>query len=253
MGMQHYYTILVPFCIVIASAIMLSFKRKKKICAALVLILTFNFVHAYFVTQSYIEIEVIYKNLDGFKWFKYSPPIRNDVEELRNFIGEVNKFTAGEKNVYLLAGSELYNYSSFKQVGMPDVLDAMPDLMGTADIDLRDGFPINFFDADFVINAEPVQIHLREQDQSVVAKLSELVTSTPLDRHFKLINETSLYPAEGIGYHVTLKVYEKISPFDKSDIDFVENVFTQLYPDSPTLFKDRFESYKAEHFGGREN
>lgn len=105
---------------------------------------------------------------------------------------------------------------------MPDVFDAMPNLMDTADIDLRDGFPIHFFDADFVITTEPVQIHHREEDQAVVAKLSELVTRTPLARHSKLINETSLYPAEDIDYRVTLKVYEKISPFDKSDIDFVD-------------------------------
>ncbi len=119
--------------------------------------------------------------------------------------------------------------------------------MGTADIDLRDGFPIHFFDADFVITTEPVQIHMREQDQAVVAKLTELVTSMPLAGHFKLVKETSLYPKENDD-GVTFKVYEKISPFDKSAIDFVENVFVKLYPDSPALFKDRFESYKAERW-----
>lgn len=249
MGMQHYYTILVPFCIVITAAIMLSFKRNKKICAALVLIVTFNFAHAYWVTQSYIEITVTDKNIDRFKWFKYAPPIRNDVDELRNFIAEMNKLTAGEKKVYLVSSSGLYNYSSFKQIAMPDVLDAMPNLMGTADVDLRDGFPIRFFDADFVITTEPVQTHLqRAEDQAIVTKLSELVTSTPLKRHFKLINKISLYPAEGTVYRVTLKVYKKNSPFDKSDIDFVENVFSELYPDNPSLFKDRFENYKAEKF-----
>ena len=238
MGTQHYYTILVPVSIITAAAIMLSFKRRKIICAALVFLLTFNFAHSY---SGISALDIVSKEV-----FKYTPFIRNDVEEIKNFIGEINKLTAGEKKVYILSGSELYNSESFNRSYMPDLVDAIPNLMSTANIDLRDGFPIHFFDADFVITTEPVQIHMREQDQAVVAKLTELVTSMPLAGHFKLVMETSLYPKENDNYHVTFKVYEKISHFNKSDIDFVENVFTELYPDNPALFKDRFEKYKSE-------
>ena len=180
--------------------------------------------------------------------FSNIPPVRHDIEDLRNFIGELNKLTAGEKKAYLVSSSALYNSTSFKQVYMPDLLDAIPDLMDTIDVDLRDGFPIRFFDADFVITTTPVQVHLRPQDQSIVIKLTELVTSTPLERHFKLIKETTLKPQEDVESCVTFKVYEKITPFDKSDIDFVESVFVELYPDSPSLFKDRFENYKEKIF-----
>lgn len=73
------------------------FQPARLICAALLLIFAFNFAQAYLVTKSYIEITVIDKDIDGAKWIKYAPPIRNDVEELRNFIAAMNKLTAGEK------------------------------------------------------------------------------------------------------------------------------------------------------------
>ena len=120
------------------------FQPARLICAALLLIFAFNFAQAYLVTKSYIEITVIDKDIDGAKWIKYAPPIRNDVEELRNFIAAMNKLTAGENKVYLLSSSALYNYTSFKQANMPDSFDAIPDFIGTADVDLRDGFPIFF-------------------------------------------------------------------------------------------------------------
>ena len=47
----------------------------------------------------------------------------------------------------------------------------------------------------------------------------------------------------------TLRLYEKISPLERSDIDFAENIFVELYPNNNELFKARFEQYKREHFG----
>ena len=48
---------------------------------------------------------------------------------------------------------------------------------------------------------------------------------------------------------VTFKLYEKISPLERSDIDFAEKIFAELYPNSDELFTARFERYKCEHFG----
>ena len=47
MGTHHYYTVLVPMVIITAATIMISFRRNKKICTILVLLLTFNFAHSY--------------------------------------------------------------------------------------------------------------------------------------------------------------------------------------------------------------
>ena len=162
----------------------------------------------------------------------------------------MNDLTAGtDKKIYLLASSVLYNYTAIGKIFIPEKHNAMPNLLGTADIDLRDGFPTSFFDADYVIVTEPIQTHLLPKDQSVVVKLAELILN-PLtsSTNFKQVKEYTFYPeAEGIS-SLTFKVYEKISPFDKSDIDYVEKIFVELYPDNDDLFKNRFEKYKQEKF-----
>ena len=242
MGMQHYYTMLIPFCAIVTVTILIALKKSKLRGGILIFLLALNFVQAY---TNILPVKIADQKIN----FSYIPPVRNDIDELRNFIGEINTMCdEGNRKAYPLMSSGLYNATSFKQSGLPDTLDAAPKMMFTADIDLRDGFPINFFDADIIIISAPIQVHLLPQDQSVVWKISELVTSMPLARHFRFVKEISLYPTEKVSDCVTLKVYEKISPYEKSDIDFVENLFVNLYPNNPELFKDRFEKYKLENF-----
>lgn len=241
MAMQHYYTMLTPFCAVVVVTIFAALKHSKFIGGIAIFLLIFNLMQAYIDFFAY-KVNSVTININ------YAPPIRNDIDDLKNFIGELNEMTEGDKKIYLIASSGVYNYTVFQKIYMPEKALAMPNLIPTADVDLRDGFPIPFFDADIVIVSVPAHTHLRPQDQSVVWRLSEIVTSMPLARHFKFIKEISLYPTDKVSDSVTLKVYKKISPYDKSDIDFVENFFVNLYPDSPALFKDRFEKYKLEKF-----
>ena len=122
-------------------------------------------------------------------------------------------------------------------------------MLGTADVDLRDGFPLKFFDADIVLVAEPVQTHLLPKDQAVIVKPAELMLSpSPISKHFKQIKTYTFHPESDGVSSVTFKVYEKISPFAEADIDFMERIFAELYPGQDELFKNRFEQYKREHF-----
>ena len=246
MGMQHYYTMLIPFCAIVTVTILIALKKSKLRGGILIFLLALNFVQAY---TEILPVKVADENLN----FRYLPLIRNDIDELKIFIAELNQISEDGRKIYFAASSELYNYTVLQKSYMPEKLVAMPNLILTADVDLRDGFNTEFFDADIVIVPTTLQTHLRPQDQSVVCKISELVTSMPLARHFKFVKEISLYPTNKASNCVTLKVYEKISPYEKSDIDLVENFFVNLYPNNPDLFKNRFEQYKAEHFDGRGN
>ena len=180
----------------------------------------------------------------------YAIPIRRDIAELKNFVAELNALTAGtDKKIYLLASSALYNANTLRASALPERHDALPSLMTAADIDLRDGFPTRFFDADFVIVSEPIQTHLLPKDQAVVVKLAQWLTlPSPILRHFKPIRQYTFRPEADDVEEVTFTVYEKVSPLEKSDIDFAEKIFVELYPDKDDLFKNRFEQYKAQHF-----
>ena len=235
---------LTPFCAVVVVAILVGLRHSKIFGGVTIFLLVLNFVQVYtdiLPTNQYLE--------------KYHPPIRHDIDDFKNFVDEINSLANGRK-IYLVSSSALYNWTSFQKIYLPDKFHVLPNFMLTADIDLRDGFRTEFFDSDIVIVPTPAQIHLRAESQSVVVRLGEIVKSEPLARHFKQVISYDLKPndnPDNPDYIVNFAVYEKISPFDVNDINFVENIFTELYPDFPDLFKNRFEQYKSEHFQKREN
>ncbi len=235
MGWQHFNIMLLPLSAVIVTIVAFCWETLKKFTAALILLLIVNFAQVF---TGFSPVQ--------FNWV-FLPPVRNDIADLKNFVADIKEISAGRK-IYFVASSGLYNATTLQKISVPETHYALPNLIWTADVDLRDGFPIEFFDAEIVIVAEPVQIHLLPENQSVVVGVAyAMLNPTNFSAHFKLIREQNFSPAENES--VTFKVYEKISPFDKSDIDIAEKYFEELYPYQPKLFKNRFEQYKKEHFG----
>lgn len=237
MGWQHYYIMILPFAFMIIALLIFAFARKKIVGVALILFMAFNFLQTH-LTPYNPKTNLIKS---------YPLPVRHDIDDMKTFVAELNTLTAGtDKKIYILASSGLYNITTLATFDKTGNYKVLTNLIGIADVDLRDGFPTGFFDADLVIVAEPIQTHLRPQDQSVVVKLAEgMLNPSPISRHFKQIKKHTF---NAIGDDVTFCVYEKISPLEKSDVDFVEKIFVELYPNNDALFKDRFEQYKAEHF-----
>ena len=238
MDRQHYYTLILPFVFLIALLINFALSKNKKIVGiGLIFLLTVNFLQTFgstFNTRYYLT-------------WQYVTPVRNDIDDLKKFAADMNKLTVGtEKKIYSFADNGIYNCHTLKKLYMPENREAIPNLMYNFEIDLRDGFPIHFFYADYVIVNDPIQIHLLEKDQQIIVTLSDLITkSSPISNHFRKIKE---YTFNAAGEPVKFNVYEKIAPFERSDIDFIEKIFVNLYPDHDNLFKDRFEQYKASNF-----
>lgn len=235
MDRQHYYTMILPFVFLIALLINFTLSKNKKIVGVgLIFLLTVNFLQTFGATF----------DTHGYFTCPFVTPVRHDIDDLKKFAADMNKLTIGtEKKIYSFADSGIYNCHTLKKLYMPENREAIPNLMDTFEIDLRDGFPIHFFYADYVIVSEPIQIHLLDKDQQIVVKLADLVAKySPISTHFRKIKE---YTFNAAGAPVKFKVYEKIAPFEHSDIDFVEKTFVNLYSDRDNLFKDRFEQYKA--------
>lgn len=238
MDRQHYYTMILPFVFLIVLLINFALSKDKKIVGlGLILLLTVNFLQAFGANF----------NTQGFFSNPYITPVRHDIDDLKNFVADMNKLTVGtEKRIYSFTDSGTYNCHTLKKLYIPENREAIPNLMDTFEIDLRDGFPTHFFDADFIIISDPIQIHLLDKDQQVVVKLANLIAkNSPISSRFRKIKE---YTFNATGSPVKFSVYEKISPFERSDIDFVEKTFVNLYPGQNNLFKDRFEQYKSKNF-----
>ena len=235
MDRQHFYTIILPFAFALALLFVAAQAWKKSAGVALLFLLSFNFLQGWCAP---LNIENALSEL-------YKIPARKDVADVKKFVADIRTLAGTDKKVYILTSRGIYNAHTFTKLYLPDERSALPNLINIYEVDRRDGFQVKFFDADIVVVTEPVLTHLRAEDQSVVVKLSELVTSdTPIAKHFKLVDERTLQPQEDNVDTVKFKVYEKISPYTRADIDYVEKIFVELYPDEPALFKDRFEKYK---------
>ncbi len=238
MSNQHQYIMLIPLCLVLAGFIVVSLKKYKTLGAILIALLLINFGQAY--------SKILPLNINGV----FLPPVRNDIEELKIFVKELNELSKMDNGkIYFVASSGSYNGAILRTIYAPDNFFAVPNLLQNSDVDLRDGFPIHFFDADIVVVADPIQTHLRPEDQSVVVAVAQaFMNPTVFSKHFTLVKEYPL-PQNPNDNAVTLKVYKKISQYKKSDIDIAEKYFDRLYPNQPALFHDRFEKYKANTFG----
>ena len=240
MDRQHFYTIILPLAIFIVMLISFVLSRKKIICAALVFVLAFNFCQAYSATF----------NVPSLFQFAYPMPVRHDIADLKKFVDYLNQLPKGtDKKIYILASGPFYNGHVLTKIYFPENENALPSLMNTADVDAKDGFAPHFFDADYILVTNPIQLHLQAEDQSIVVMPAKwLENPSPLSKHFKKIKEQSFSLGGNGVASVTFELYEKISPLEKADIDFVEEFFAGKYPDKDDLFKNRFEYYKREHF-----
>lgn len=236
MGQQHQYIALLPIILAIALFVAYNLKNRPKIGIAIIILLTINFFNAQlgFLPKCFGPVNTI--------------DIRGDIDDLKDIVADLNNLSKEKHGkIYFISSSGPYNSGTLQKINMPEQFNAMPNLLWTPDIDLRDGFSADFFDADIIALVDPVQIHLLPEYQRDIVYLYETMTGdNKISRHFKEIKNYKLSPYKDT--QVTFRVFEKVSPIEKSDIDFLEKRFVDSYPNNNKLFKDVFEKYKAEHF-----
>ena len=154
--------------------------------------------------------------------------------------------------VYVAASGSQLNASILDSLYKPMQTAPMNKLGWTADVDLRDGFPRDYLQADLVVVTDPVQTHLRPGSQEVVRYLVEQTISQDsyLGRHFARV------PVEfTLDNNVKVYLYHKISDFSFSDLEKLSEYFMSLYPQANELFEERIlESiYATESAKHREN
>ena len=132
------------------------------------------------------------------------PIKQNDVTQKRELITYLRQQTVNGEAVYFAAASANLNYSLADTTLLPDVVgSAFPVI--AADVDSRDGFNTEFFDARFVVTSTPVSLHMNEENERVVVALNSLVqdSSSFLGRHYV---ERRSFQFDG---PVVVHVYEK--------------------------------------------
>lgn len=175
----------------------------------------------------------------GHVWYKTT--VRNDLDELNRMNRDLEGYAHEDGgSVYINASSNVLNSSIVMRSYAPEDLYPPYQLEATCDIDLRDGFPVGFLRADYVVVCDPVQTHVPNvSTQSVITTLNSCVMdeSGVIGKSYKLLSK----------YHfddgVTAYLYRRLNPFDKEQIDYLKDVFEKLYPDDPALFQSRIAEF----------
>ena len=165
------------------------------------------------------------------------PLVRNDIPVLNIMAAELQKLSLDGKRIYMIASSTVINDDILRKIDMPDKLLAVDGLMCSSHVDLRDGFPVDFLRADYVLVADPDQLHLGEDAQRVVTVLADQVERGNLSQKYKCIKE---YQLDG---SVVVKMYKRESEFDNNDINRLIDVYNEYYSEYPELFEDRLKEY----------
>ena len=236
-GYHHYYLLLPTMFIFISLFVITLFDNLKKGLNALFLI---GYIAFLVMNFSFVFIPMASEHLGSiaylFPKIKYHPLVRNDLKEIDTLLGTLENLSKDNGDlIYVLSSSGRLNSDILRNACLSNkrLCTIRERILLTHDVDKRDGFPQQFLTARYVIVTDPVQYHLRPNDQRVIGVLAG-----------KLLNQ------EGIGssykklpYHTVLDgnvntyIYEKVTAFKKSDLTSLSQQFIHYYPDK----KEKFE------------
>jgi len=225
-GFQHHY-LTIPFFIINFIGIFHFFKSKQ-IYARIgipLLLLTNNIV-----VFAYNKEEQNNNNLPVFSKVKGKSHNRTDYEQ----IVEISKFVLNlkEKNqtAYCLSSGYILNEAIIRLLYLPNKDPLADVLYQTQDVDKRDRFPTELFLADYVITTNPIDVHLGENNQQIVAYFKNQILNGILKQNYTMVKTFSL---EDDMKAIVLKKQKNVS---SSQINEIKNYFKKLYPNYENMY-----------------
>lgn len=241
MGQHHYYIAVFPMCCLIFLGVyaLLSVCTKEAFLAwgvrsLIVFVIVGNFLMSIGIGTSYKSALWVERT--------YVPRVRSDFEALRDLEKCLEDLSdEGFHRVYCTASSVIFNNSIIYNLNAPDKNPKI-SWAGVSHVDLRDGFNTQFFESDIIVACNPPQSHL-QHGQEVVLRLNEvMMTENIFSRNYEIRNEYIL----DRGVHAV--VFVKKEPLERSEIEYIQDIFEGLYPGYPELFSERINTYLNEKY-----
>lgn len=170
--------------------------------------------------------------------FSYRGPQRTDLMELaalRSYMDGLSE--EGEKTTAVVASSLVFNNNTYENLlislGIPEGDTPKTKLLYMADVDKRDGFAWNVLSADYLIVTDPVQTHLGEENQEIVALLAhDLLDGTGPGAAFRPLKVR--FSLEG---GIKVYVYERTRGVTAEEYRSVSERLIEKYPDYAWLYR----------------
>jgi len=163
------------------------------------------------------------------------PQVRADLHEVDRLLSFLDQKLEGSARVYVLASSRLLSDQvlGFSNLSLGTQHLAPQAILGAAHVDRRDGFPSALLTADIVLVADPVQVHLRAEDQMVIAVPAEsFVEGRDIALAFRKLNDT--FTLDG---GVRVLVFERVREHEPGEVEALSTRLREAYPDRPEIYR----------------
>jgi hypothetical protein len=162
------------------------------------------------------------------------PQVRSDLLEVDRLLTFLDQKLEGSARIYVLASSRLLSDQvlGFSNLSLGTQHLAPQAVLGAAHVDRRDGFPNALLTADIVLVADPLQVHLREQDQMVIAvPVASFVEGRDVSLAFRRVPE--VFHLDG---GVRVLVFERIREHEPGEVEAFSARLRAAYPDRPEIY-----------------
>lgn len=170
--------------------------------------------------------------------FSYRGPRRTDLMELvalRSFMDSLSE--RGEKTAAVVASSLVLNGNTYENLlmslGIPESEGPKTKMLYVSDVDKRDGFSWNVLCADYLIVTDPVQTHLGEENQQVMALLAyDLLDGTGSGAAFKPLRTRFMLSDD-----ITVYIYERVRAVTAEEYESISDRLMERYPGYEALYQ----------------
>lgn len=171
-----------------------------------------------------------------FTDIRHQPLVRHDFKEIERLLNVLEGLLTGsDDRVYVLASSYILNCNILDSayLSLNRHKDIAKKILWTNGVDKREGYPQTLLSAKYVIVADPIQYHLKPQDQLSMGIPAELVLKgegigasfNKLPYKFNLDESVKVY------------IYKKIKPIRDSDAADLSEMLRQYYPDRENVYQ----------------
>lgn len=166
----------------------------------------------------------------------YYPWVRTDTEELKRLLQDVDRLTRPNKTFAVVSSSMTLNFTTFRfgPASLKLALDFDDRLIELPEVDRRDGYPRRLFDADYLIVADPPQLHLRPEEQQVIAIPANcLLSGTAIGAAY-----TPLNGRYNLERGVSVRIFHKDRDPSPEETDAFQSMLHAAHPDCPKVWRE---------------
>jgi hypothetical protein len=238
-GVHHFYLVLATIAIFLAFFVQDIFIGAKtavgraSITAAFLILGLANFSVTFLPTADGLLKPIAF----ALPRVRQYPLVRTDLDQVQALLGTLSDITQdSESTIYILASSLSLNSSVAHEACFrlePAHRGLAHKIAQTSDVDKRDGFPIQFLRAEYVVLTIPFGYHLAPEDQRVIGVLADqLVMSEGIGKSYDRLN----YQFR-LGDGSSALIYRKARPLDPVALRTLSNLFIEFYPSNRNKFE----------------